>query len=269
MIDAHLHVWVTEPELYPWDPIGGYIPENPASIKHCLSVLNENQISKGVLVQPTPYGWDNAYLLDCKRMYPNIVKAVVLIDPFSENPDQVLTSLINRGADGIRINLHLNPMHIWKKSNVFVLFEACVEHLIPVCLQLTPAYFPFVEQLADSFPISFVIDHLGRPGLGTSLSDPDFQTLLQLSEKKNVYVKLSGMNYYSQCEAPYRDTWDLINAVKEQFGKDHCLWGSDFPFVEEHWTYQESIQCFRDEMGFSKDDLSWIFEKTALQIWWD
>ena len=33
IVDSHLHVWVQKPDQYPWQPIGGYIPENEAPLK--------------------------------------------------------------------------------------------------------------------------------------------------------------------------------------------------------------------------------------------
>ena len=76
------------------------------------------------------------------------------------------------------------------------------------------------------------------------------------------------MNYYSREGAPYSDTWDLLKAVKNTFGADRCLWGSDFPFVDEHWRYQDCLESFKTDLDFDQDELDWMLHKTAESIWW-
>ena len=137
-IDAHLHLWVDKPDSYPWSPIGGYIPENEAPLSQFQKVMAVNEINGAVLVQPTPYGWDNSYLLHCKKTDPETFKAVVLVDPSSASACGDLQGLVMQGADGIRINLHLRPVQDWENQQFFELMEKCVSLELPVCLQLTP-----------------------------------------------------------------------------------------------------------------------------------
>lgn len=267
-IDAHLHLWVKDPDTYPWSPIGGYIPENEAPLPQFQKVMAENKIDGAVLVQPTPYGWDNSYLLDCKNTEPEKFKAVVLVDPLSLTGSEELTQLTEQGADGIRINLHLRPVQDWENKWFFVLLEKCVNLKLPVCLQLTPDYLQFLNKLIVDFPTDFIIDHLGRPITGSLSTDGNFINFLALSEYNNVYIKLSGMNYYSTEPAPYKDTWKLLKTVKEHFRYDHCMWGSDYPFVEDHWSYTENLNFIRRSLQFKEDELDFILDHTARSIWW-
>lgn len=268
IIDAHLHLWVKDPDKYPWSPIGGYVPEIEAPISRYEKVMEENLIDGAVLVQPTPYGWDNSYLLDCKKSNPRKFKAVVLVDPTSDKAAQKLEQLVKLGADGLRINLHLKPCQEWENEHFFKLMESCVNLQIPVCAQLTPDYLDFFKKLCIEFPSKFIIDHLGRPNKGANPKDENFKKLLNLSEHSNIYIKLSGMNYYSSESAPYQDTWELLKTVKAHFGSNHCLWGSDYPFVEEHWSYKENLDLMLNLLSFTESDLKFILGKTAWTIWW-
>ena len=268
-IDSHLHLWVNDPENYPWHPIGGYVPETVAPLSQYLDVMERNGVDGAVLVQPTPYGWDNAYLLHCKQENPETFRAVVLVDPLSKEAAQNLTSLFNQGADGLRINLHIKPLSAWDSQQFHDLMAQCVQLNCPVCFQLTSQYFPLLERLCEEYPLNFVIDHLGRPEPGCSIEDPQFMTFLNFSRHPNVFIKLSGMYYYSKHLAPFPDTWDLLRAAKDRFGADHCMWGSDFPFVEEHWSYTENIDSIQGLFDRSENDLAWIFRKTAQSLWWN
>jgi predicted TIM-barrel fold metal-dependent hydrolase len=267
-IDAHLHLWVNDPDQYPWDPIGGYVPEKEAPLSDFIEVTEKNQISGAVLVQPTPYGWDNSYLLDCKKVNPKNFKAVVLVNPLVESAPEDLNMLVEQGADGLRINLHLNPVEEYQNSAFLNLIEQCGLLRLPICLQLTPRYHDLLAELSAKYPVKFVIDHLGRPAAGSSAQGEQFKKLLNLSSQPNVFIKLTGMNYYSKIAAPYPDTWSLLRAAKEHFGADHCLWGSDYPFIQEHWSYGQNINLFREELLFTEYDLDWIMEKTARSLWW-
>ncbi len=267
-IDSHLHLWVNDPDTYPWSPIGGYIPENDAPLSQFQKVMEANTIDGAVLVQPTPYGWDNSYLLHCKNTDPEKFKAIVLIDPLSTSASEVLQQLVMQGADGIRINLHLRPLQDWDNKHFYEFLENCVQVNLPVCLQLTPTYLQFLEKLAQDFATNFIIDHLGRPKCGSQPKDGHFINLLALSEYNNVYIKLSGMNYYSTESAPYHDTWELLITVKNHFHADHCTWGSDFPFVEEHWSYAENLNLIRRSLHFTEDELDFILDHTARTVWW-
>lgn len=268
-IDSHLHLWVNDPEKYPWQPIGGYVPGEDASLARYLKVMANHRVDRAVLVQPTPYGWDNGYLLDCKATDKDKFRAVVLVDPLSDVASEALRKLAGKGADGLRINLQLQPIEQWEGERLHKLLGTCADLQMPVCFQTTPDYFCLIDEAAVEIESPFVIDHLGRPAAGCDPDSPNFKTLLNLSDHHNVYVKLSGMNYYSNEAAPYRDTWPLLQAVGDQFGPDRCMWGSDFPFVEDHWTYSENLALYGNDLGFSDSDLEWIMGKTASLIWWD
>lgn len=268
MIDSHTHLWVNDPQAYPWQPIGGYVPDTEAPLSRYLAVMERNHVDGAVLVQPTPYGWDNAYLFACQNEDPHKLKAVVLVDPFSQNAAERYLELFEQGAVGLRINLHLNPLSTWNHPHFHQLLAQCVSLASPVCLQITPEYLPLVNDLSSQYPTDFIIDHLGRPSPGCSQDHPDFQSLLSLSKHPNIYIKLSGMNYYSNQSAPYPDTWDLLRAAHESFGADHCLWGSDYPFIEDHWSYSENLSFIQAQLGFSQEDLAWVMGKTAQSLWW-
>jgi len=268
ILDSHLHLWINNPKKYPWDPIGGYIPEKEAPLSLFLEVFEQNGLDGAVFVQPTPYGWDNAYLLACKNTDPERFKAVVLVDPLSEQAAETMEMLAQEGANGLRVNLHLRPLNQWDDEGFFQLVQICQNLHLPICFQTTPEYYQFINDLASRTTTNLIIDHLGRPPSGCNPENEIFKELLGLSKNPNVYIKLSGMNYYSNEKAPYCDTWDLLKAVEERFCADHCLWGSDFPFVQEHWAYDQLLDLFRHNLDFSEDELAWIFGKTAKKLWW-
>ena len=270
IVDSHLHIWVQQPNRYPWQPIGGYTPEDEAPVEKYLEIMDMEGVDRAVLVQPTPYGWDNSYLLDSAAAHPDRFRSVCLVDPLSEGASEKLADLVAKGVNGVRINWHLQPAEVWETNAHHLKLLECAQDLnVPVCLQLTPEYFWLARKIAIHYSgVKIVLDHLGRPNKGCSPDDALFQSLIKLSQYPNLYIKLSGMNYYSQEGSPYSDTWSLLQTVNANFGSQRCLWGSDFPFVNEHWTYSDLLLTLKTRLRFSAEDLSWILGKTARLLWW-
>lgn len=271
IVDAHTHVWVIDPQRYPWQPVGGYIPEREASDTRLLDTLDFAGVDRAVLVQPTPYGWDNTYVLDAARRHRDRLSVVCLVDPHSSTAVADLERLVeDEGACGVRMNWNLEPEHSWANDPLQSELWHAVERLgVPICVQLTWKQVSLLSMLALNHPVSrVVIDHLARPPVGCSPGHPAFQGYLALAERPNVYTKLSGLYYYSAQQAPYKDTWPLLQAAEAAFGPQRCLWGSDFPFVEERWSYVRQLDVFRKKLGFADQDLEWIMGRTAAALGW-
>jgi len=269
IIDAHLHVWSQNINKYPWQPIGGYIPEQSASFEEYIQQMDAASIEKAVLVQPTPYGWDNSYLLDVCRGKKDRFKAVVLVDPSLKNSNDELARLIDVGVDGLRINLNLQPAENIKSDNFHKLIQTAENAGIPVCFQLTPEYFDQIHHIFDKYKkTQFILDHMAKPNKGSKLEDPVFKQFLSLAEYQNVFVKLSGFNYYSIESNPYQDTYPLLRAACDHYSAKRCMWGSDFPFVNDHWSIKGNLEAIQKEIGFSDLEISWILGKTANLVWW-
>jgi len=270
IVDSHLHVWTQQPDRYPWQPIGGYVPENEASVEQYVALMDSEGVDRAVLVQPTPYGWDNSYLLDSAAAYPDRFRSVGLVDPLSGGAVGRLEELAAKGMNGIRLNWHLQPLEVWDENPYHAELWQCAQGLdMPICLQMTLDYVRLVRKMAINFSgVKIVIDHLAKPHQGCLPDDPAFQGLLKLSQYPNLYLKLSGMNYYTQEAAPYADTWPLLQAAMANFGPQRCMWGSDFPFVMEHWTYSDLLTTLKTRLGFSQDEQEWTLGKTARMLWW-
>jgi predicted TIM-barrel fold metal-dependent hydrolase len=271
IVDAHNHVWSIAPEKYPWQPIGGYLPSSEASVDGLMEVMDAVGVDRAVLVQPTPYGWSNEYLLDAVRSCPERFKAVCLVDPCSqESPAKLRQLVCEQGVKGVRFNWNLDISYAWSADALHAQIWSVAQELdIPVCLQLGWSQLSQAADMANRFPqVRIVVDHLGRPQPGSREDAPGFQQFLALAEHSNCYAKLSGLYYFSQQKAPFSDTWTLLRAAVRTFGAQRCLWGSDFPFVLEKWSYQDWLATLRGELEFSPAELDFILGQTSIGLWW-
>jgi predicted TIM-barrel fold metal-dependent hydrolase len=271
IIDAHVHLWLVAPEKYPWQPIGGYLPTTEAPASDLLEVMASAGVDRAVLVQPTPYGWGNDYLLDAVRACPERFTAVCLVDPYSaESPVKLQHLVREQGVKGVRFNWNLDLSHAWNMDALHAcIWSVAEEQGIPVCLQLSCSQLGQAADMAVQFPqVRIVIDHLGRPAPGSQVDSATFRQFLALAEHSNCYAKLSGLYYFSRQEAPFQDSWSLLQATVRAFGAQRCLWGSDYPFVLERWSYKDWLATLQGELGFEPAELDFILGQTSLGLWW-
>ena len=95
--------------------------------------------------------------------------------------------------------------------------------------------------LARAFPeLTIVIDHLGKPPLGTDEMPAWEAELRALARFENVYAKVSGLN--TTLEKRDWCAGDLRPAVEvalDAFGARRLLWGSDWPVAVLNGSYEQ------------------------------
>ncbi|MER6988494.1 amidohydrolase family protein [Saccharopolyspora hirsuta] len=213
-----------------------YAPEYDAPLADYLAQLDDHDIARGVLVQPSFLGTDNSYVLECVAQQPDRLRAVVVLDPAVLGVDE-LDRLHRAGVRGIRLNLigaDVPAMAAWEpfaermaKLGVHLEIQACG----PQWAQLAPT-------LRD-WPGQVVIDHVGLP---QGPADPGREVVRELVGRANVWVKISG---------PYRSPNGLASAVAAELvaavGAERLLWGSDWP-----WTRHERGRSFDELLSWGR-----------------
>ena len=271
IIDSHVHVWVQQPEKYPWLPVGGYIPNTEAPVEKLLEIMALNGVDRAVLVQPTPYGWNNRYLMDAAKIAPDKFRTICLVDPMSpQNVNEMKRLVELDGVSGFRLNWNLQPVDVWEETPAHLSFWKTASELNrPICIQCTLEYIPLLRSMCQRFPqVHVVVDHLGRLNTAGGITNFNFQQLLSLSQEPNTFIKISGLYYCSRQSPPYTDLMPFLQTVLDSYGAERCLWGSDFPFIQEHWDYTSMLEFIKQTVSRSEDDIQWLLGKTAWNLWW-
>ena len=84
-----------------------------------------------------------------------------------------------------------------------------------------------------------------------------------------MFVKISGWYYCSQQQPPFENVHPLVAAIIQAFSAKRCMWGSDFPFIQERWSYTSLVEAIKHWNFFSQDELGWLLGKTAFHLWWE
>ena len=269
IVDTHLHVWQLHSEAYPWQPLANVAPDYAWPLENIIEVMDKCGIDRGVLVQTSMYSFDNRYILDCARRYPDRFRLVGLVDPRAGTVEADMESLAGQGVRGLRLGPKLRADiawyndsradRLWQKAGQLDLILTLLVRLD----QVGPA-----ARAIKRFPnVKVVIDHMARPD---EIEDPDgrlFGDLLALAQFEQVYVKVSALGFMSQQPYPHRDILDLVRRVFDAFGPTRLMWGTDTPMSQDPAALPEALRLIDLALpDASPEDRAEIMGGTAARL---
>ena len=226
--DAHAHVCGPH-ETYPLIPERLYTPPNasPADFRHMLDGVG---VTRGVLVQPSIYGFDNRAMLDGLATDPQRLRGVAVV-PF-DVADGELDRLHAAGVRGVRMNIvdlkagkgQLPLDELTALARRIRRLGWHVEFLMHV------DEFPELDKQLADFPVPVVFGHLGYVPTAKGLGTPGFAALLRLMRDGIAWVKLTAPYRLTLSAMPYADVAPFAQALVDA-APERLLWGSDWPHV--------------------------------------
>lgn len=139
-------------------------------------------------------------------------------------------------------------------------FDICVLHH-----QLSAA----TELVRRCPEVTFVLDHIGKPGIKAGLVEPWRDQIAELARMPNVVCKISGV----ATEADHgRWTRDQLRPYIEhcitQFGFDRVMFGGDWPVLELAGTYPDWVGIVDWVVASAQEDEKRkLFRDTATRVY--
>jgi predicted TIM-barrel fold metal-dependent hydrolase len=182
-------------------------------------------IARGVLVQPSVYGFDNSRLVDALREAGPGFRGVAVVDPRCD--DAELDRLHAVGVRGLRFNAVFGGERAL--SSVRALSTRIKHRGWHVQLFVDTSTFKGLSEFVRNIDAPVVIDHMGHVSVGKSVQDPGFQELVGLVRDRACWVKLSGAyRLLSEPGARYADVGPFARALILA-APTRCLWATDWP----------------------------------------
>ena len=284
IIDTHMHVWSNNEGRYPFPH--PYVPDfsirdvpHQATVEMLIADMDQNACTHAVLVQVIYHGWDNSYLADCVKRFPDRLKGHGLIDPTDPNvADRLEFWVREHGLHGMRFSpiyyqgnrhggdgwLNAPETHrLWrmaeKLGSVFNFFIA-------------PQQLPKLASMVKAHPeVKITIDHLSQINLGQD-PEPQMRLLLSMAQYPNVFVKVSELTSVSRSgQYPFADAYPCIRRVYEAFGPNRLLFGTGYPgsarAAYRRPTLASEIALVRSFPFFSKSDSARMLGLNARTVW--
>jgi predicted TIM-barrel fold metal-dependent hydrolase len=274
-IDAHSHVWTPDVGHYPLAPGFTVADMQPKSFtaQELLALCRPAGVGRVNLIQMSYYRFDNRYMLDMIKLYPERFVGTAIIDPLAGDPGYAMRELLPRGVRAFRIQPAYSklPPERWLQPDGYAaMFTTAARTGAALSCLIGPDGFSEVERMCRRFPdATVIIDHLGRIGAGAdgAIEDADVTALCALAKYAKVYVKVGAFYALGKKTPPYLDLGPLIRRVVRAFGANRCMWESDCPFQVVRDRYVDSVALIRDRLEFlSRDDREWLLFRTAERV---
>ncbi|WP_020660797.1 amidohydrolase family protein [Amycolatopsis benzoatilytica] len=228
--DCHSHVFGPF-DRFPAGPSTYPLPDAPPSTY--LDMLDRTGASRGMLVQPAPYGSDPGVLVNALAEADG--RAVGVATATADCPAGELRRLREAGVRALRFNDRIAPATGARFPGA--IGTEAFRELAPTMRELGIhaqiwAALDDCVRIVDEFAgsgIPIVLDHMAQPEVNAGVDAPRFRALLDRISDGTVWVKLTlcrvGDPARGYADArPFHDA--LVEAVPERL-----LWGSDWPFV--------------------------------------
>jgi len=273
IVDAHHHFWNLDREAMPW------MTDDHAAIRRTFEpddlepLLDRVGVGTTVLVQAACSDLDTDSMFEHAAEHAWIGGVIAWIDLLSpERTRGRLDELLRRPKlRGFRHLIHDEPDPHWiLRDEVLESLALLEQKLILELPCVFPRHLGDVPELAASFPgLTIVIDHLGKPPLGTDRMGEWAAALGAAAIPGNVAAKVSGLNtMLASPEWDARDLRDAVAVAVDVFGSDRLLCGSDWPVALLNGSYEkvwrETVRVVEDVVPA---DAERLLAGTALRLY--
>ena len=272
-IDAHSHIWTPDVAHYPLAEGFTVADMQPKSFtaEELLALCRPSGAGRVNLIQMSYYQFDNRFMLDMIKLYPERFVGTAIVDPLAQAPDRAMTDLRPKGVRAFRIapNFSKLPPARWLEPPGYAaMFAAAAKNRQALSCLIDPDSFPEVDRMCRRFPeTTVIIDHLGRIGVKGTIVPEEVDALCNLAKHPRVMVKVGAFYALGKKAPPYLDLAPMIRRVVQAFGPERCMWESDCPFQVVRDTYADSINLIRERLDFlTVNHKEWLLRKTAEQV---
>jgi L-fuconolactonase len=265
LIDSHVHVWKHDP-AFPF-AAGAKPPAADASAEMLLDLMKANGVARTVIIQVIHYKWDNSYVADVLKRYPQQFRAVARVNPEDPAAPDHLSQLTEQGFRGVRISPSATAEGDWIHGPLMPpLWRRCAQLKVPMTVLAPVVRMPELVPLIEKNPeLTVVIDHMAD----SPLDDPGkLDLLLALARYPKVFVKISHMWSLSKQPYPYPDSQVQVKRLYDKFGAKRLMWGTDWPVSGNKLTYAQAVELFRKHLEFlNREELAHVLGKTVQSVW--
>jgi predicted TIM-barrel fold metal-dependent hydrolase len=275
IVDTHPHIIASDTHRYPRAPLGGHQSDwsqkRPVDVEQLIAEQDRAGISKAAVVQAsTCYGHDNSYVADSVAAHPARFTGVFSCDILAPDACEMIAHWMSRGLTGMRLFTTGSTMPGqagWLDDpRSFPAWQKAEEAGLPVCLQMTAAGIPQLENVLVRFPgLRVILDHLARPVQEDGLPYTAADSLWRLARFPGVYVKVTERNFVG-ATAGKATPETFFGRLVAEFGASRIAWGSNFPASER--SLPALVALAQDALRFLPEaDREWIFSGTAKTLY--
>lgn len=246
------------------------VNEKPTAEQMHAWMAEENVVGIAAVQKGMIYGTDNSYIVDAADLFPDEMRAVIIVDPQEPETPQMVRDLARRGIVGVRFfPVNVEDKAAWLTTPAALGIWELVDELGLVLDLEAPPYdalqmIPVVESMADRFPnLRIVLDHIFMP----PVTEPQYgidSRFDGFAARDNISVKFTSLNMDVTREQGVKPEEVLRRAV-DFFGPDKVMWGSDIG--TSSGTYKEMVQrAFDSAVHLNDEERRKVLHDTGRRI---
>lgn len=254
-----------------------------------LDEMKNANIQKAIIVQPINYKFDHSFVQAVIESNRDKFIGCLLANPTLSRPSDAVTALEELARTDLFKMVRFNP-YIWPKGEEMSnecglkLYEAAGELSLPVGVMAFNGILPLRDAIVKLLNFSpktvMILDHFGFAGSGIGtinvIGSDEWKFIIGLAkEYENVYIKISAFDRQSRCfvkdgRGPvdrYSGVKALIKDAVAQIGASRCIFGTDFPFVNDAGNigYLRARSIVEDS-GISTEESEMIMGGTIMKL---
>jgi L-fuconolactonase len=276
IIDAHVHLLDQRRFRYSW-AAGAPSLARDWTLDDLFAVAKPYQIEGAVFVEvdvDPPQHLDEAEWVDGLAAADPRLKGAVVALPMEQGPKlepEIARVAALKTTRGVRrlIQNQPDPDFMLRPDFLAALkllpkyglsFDVCIFH---------PQLKNTLEMVRRCPEVSFVLDHIGKPGIKDGLKEPWKAEIAELAKLPNVVCKLSGVT----TEADHR-AWTAeqlrpyIDWVCDRFGIERILYGGDWPVATLAGDYLQWLTVLEQATAdFTEGERRNLFADNAKRVY--
>lgn len=274
IIDAHIHLWDTEKLDYPW--LEEVPPINRPFVEEDFYAATKQTPMDGfVFVQceckPAQALYEVRWVKDmADKGLP--VKGIVAYYPAEKGKKaQDYLEELAKFPLVVGVRRQYNEGFDFATSPDFiegVQLLSDFDYTFDLCFDYTQIK-ETIEIVQRCPEITFIVDHLGKPGIQYDLLDEWVSDMKTLAQHPKLYAKISGLLTEARPDqAHLKGLEPWLNAAWELFGPEYLMYGGDWPVVNLQGSYQQWLELVAAWMGErSQEEKQQVFVGTAEKVY--
>lgn len=274
IVDAHCHVWVN----WPYQPA---VPDGSsrARAEQVLFEMDANGVEQAVIIcaaiGDNPRNVDYAFA--ASERHPG--RFVVFPDlecrwsPAYRTPGAVQrleNALAQWHFAGFTVYLAEDEDGGWltgEEGSAF--FELAARRRLILSLSAMPHQMPAVSRLAAAQPtLPILCHHHAFLGPRTEATPDALALVTAAAAQRNIFIKVSGMGNVAAVddEYPYERLSWIPQSLRQAYGPDRLIWGSDYPVSRRHMTYRQTLAMTTRHGPFSAEEQAAVLGGTMAKL---
>ena len=271
IIDCHAHVTSRDESRYPLNAQPRAIPDGKGAFEDLRAAAEANGVAAVRAVHTvSSYDYDNRYLCDVARDYPDFVAAVCTLDPDDPASPELLARFVREDAVRTLRSIPGDGRRTFDDDGVRALWKTCADNGATVDIFLMQReHVAGAEKLLREFPDLIVgFDHCMdlKPG-------PEYEEVLgevlRLAAYPNLIAKVDFISTGSELGFPGDDLHAAALQIIDAYGPERCVWGSNFPnsLWTPGFTYAQHLRIFAEVLPLSEEARAQVLGETARRLW--